>query len=177
MRLDSTRVMQCGLLNSLTAAKESERRCAASMAAPRHDSDKHLLPILASRPSQQTPLTIESTDHLRKFIGHLLEEETSFRDADKDAWVSGIESAMNDLARAVDSDAWLSGIRRARIILAPNRKEQPEAARAEVGVRDQERVAKEKETETRNRAKSRVPAGADKPAKEKEMDLAGAEVK
>jgi len=44
----------------------------------------------------------------------VLEEQTGFRDADKDAWVSGIESALNDLARAVEAGAWLSGIRGAK---------------------------------------------------------------
>jgi 1-phosphatidylinositol-3-phosphate 5-kinase len=145
------------------------------MVDPRHDPDRPHQPILATRHSQQSPLTIESIDHLRKFIGHVLEEETGFRDVDKDAWVSAIEGALNDLARAVDSGVWLSGIRRARAVLAPKRKEQPEAARAEVGVREQERMPKDKETEARNKAKSRVPAGADKPAKE--TDPAGAEVK
>jgi len=146
------------------------------MVDPRHDPDKPHPPILATRPSQQSPLTTESIDHLRKFVGHVLEEETGFRDVDKDAWVSGIESALNDLARAVDSGVWLSGIRRARAVLARKRKEQqPEVARAEVGVREQERIPKEKETEARNKAKSRVPTSADKPAKE--TDPAAAEVK
>ena len=39
------------------------------MVDPRHDSDKPHPQILTTRPSQQSPLTIESIDHLRKFIG------------------------------------------------------------------------------------------------------------
>jgi 1-phosphatidylinositol-3-phosphate 5-kinase len=159
------------------------------MAAHRHDSDKPRLPPLTSKPSRQTPLTIESIDHLRKFVSHVLEEETGFRDGDKDAWVSSIESALNDLARAVESGAWLSGIRRARAVLARKRKEQqPETSaasvRTEMGVREQDRNAKDKdkETEARNKAttKGRVPASADttKPVNAKETtDAADAEVK
>lgn len=148
------------------------------MVDPRHDPDKPHPPMLATRPSQQSPLTIESIDHLHKFVGHVLEEESGFRDADKDAWVSGVESALNDLARAVDSGVWLSGIRRARALLARKRMEQQsEVARAEVGQREQERILKEKDTEARNKAKSRVPVAADKPANHKQTDAAGAEAK
>ena len=119
------------------------------MAVPRHDLDKPHPPI-------PKPLTIESVNHLHKFIAYVLEEETGFRDADdKDAWISGIESALNDFAREVDAGAWLSGIRRARV-LEHKRKEQ---AAAEAKKREQERIAKEKETEAaRNKAKSRTPA-------------------
>jgi 1-phosphatidylinositol-3-phosphate 5-kinase len=127
------------------------------MAAPRHDLDKPHppTPVHGSSPK---PLTIESVNHLHKFIGHVLEEETGFRDADKDAWISGIESALNDFAREVDAGAWLSGIRRARV-LEQKRKEQ---AAAEAKKREQERIAKEKETEARNnKAKSRTTAPAD----------------
>jgi 1-phosphatidylinositol-3-phosphate 5-kinase len=160
------------------------------MAVHRHDSDKPRLPPLASRPSRQTPLTIESIDHLHKLVSHVLEEETSFRDGDKDAWVSSIESALNDLARAVESGAWLSGIRRARAVLARKRKEQqlePSAAasvRMEMGVREQDRIAKDKDKETEARSKAtpkgRVPASADttKPVNAKDTtETAGAEVK
>jgi 1-phosphatidylinositol-3-phosphate 5-kinase len=122
------------------------------MAVPRHDLDKPH-PYTPVHGSSLKPLTIESVNHLHKFIGHVLEEETSFRDADKDAWVSGIESALNDFAKEVDAGAWLSGIRRARV-LEQKRKEQ---AAAEAKKREQERIAKEKETEARNRAKSRTP--------------------
>ena len=134
------------------------------MAVPHHDLDKPHPPI-------HKPLTIESVNHLHKFITHVLEEETSFRDADKDAWISGIESALNDFAREVDAGAWLSGIRRARV-LEQKRKEQ---AAAEAKKREQERIAKEKETEAaRNKAKSRTPAppadSAKSPALAKEAD-------
>ena len=123
------------------------------MAVPRHDSDKPHPPTPAHGSSLK-PLTIQSVNHLHKFICHVLEEETSFRDADKDAWVSGIESALNDFAREVDAGAWLSGIRHARV-LERKRKEQ---AAAEAKKREQERIAKEKETEARNKAKSRTTA-------------------
>jgi 1-phosphatidylinositol-3-phosphate 5-kinase len=123
------------------------------MAAPRHDLDKPHPPTPMNSSSPK-PLTIESVNHLHKFIGHVLGEETSFRDADKDAWVSGIESALNDFAREVDAGAWLSGIRRARV-LEQKRREQ---VAAEAKKREQERIAKEKETEARNKAKSRTPA-------------------
>ena len=128
------------------------------MAAPRHDLDKSHPPTPVHGSSPPKPLTIESVNHIHKFIGHVLQEETGFRDADKDAWISGIESALNDLAREVDAGAWLSGIRRARA-LEQKRKEQAAAA---ANRREQERIiAREKETEARNKAKSRTPAPAD----------------
>ena len=143
------------------------------MAAPGHDLDKPHIPMHGS---SHKPLTIESVNHLHKFIGHVLEEEASVRDADRDAWISGIESALNDLAREVDAGAWLSGIRRARV-LEQKRKEQ---AAAEAKKREQERIAKEKETEARNKAKSRTPVPAD-PTKSsalaKEADPTAAEAK
>ena len=124
------------------------------MATPRHDLDKPHPPTPMNAPSPK-PLTIESVNHLHKFIGHVLGEETSFRDADKDAWACGIESALNDFAREVDAGAWLSGIRRARV-LEQKRKER---LAAEAKKREQERIAREKETEARNnKAKSRTPA-------------------
>jgi 1-phosphatidylinositol-3-phosphate 5-kinase len=125
----------------------------AFMAAPRHDSDKPHPPTPVHGSSLK-PLTIESANHLHKFIGHVLEEETSFRDADKDAWISGMESALNDFAREVDAGAWLSGIRRARVL----EQKRKELAAAEAKKREQERIAKEKETEARNKAKSRTTA-------------------
>ena len=125
------------------------------MAAPSHDLDK-------PHPPLPKPLTIESVNHLHKFICHVLGEETSLRDADKDAWISGFESALNDFAREVDAGAWLSGIRRMRV-LEQKRKEQ---AAAEAKKREQERIANEKETEAaRNKAKSRTPAPPADPAK------------
>ena len=144
------------------------------MAAPRHDSDKPQ-PTTPAHRSSHKPLTIESVNHLHKFIGHVLEEETGLRDADKNAWVSGIESALNDLAREVNAGAWLSGIRRARV-LEQKRKEQ---AAAEARKREQERIAKEKETEARNKAKTRAPVPADstKSALAKEADPTVAEAK
>jgi 1-phosphatidylinositol-3-phosphate 5-kinase len=143
------------------------------MADPRHDPDNPQPAIPASRSSPKT-LTIESIDHLRQLISHALEEETIFRDTDKDAWVSGIESALYDLARAVDSGAWLAGIRRARAVQW-KRKEQ---AAAEIRVREQERIAKEKETEARNKTKNRVPASAESTkSATKEPDPAVPEVK
>jgi 1-phosphatidylinositol-3-phosphate 5-kinase len=144
------------------------------MAAPRHDLNKPQPTTPVHRPSHK-PLTIASVNHLHKFIGHVLEEETGLRDADKDAWVSGIESALNDLAREVNAGAWLSGIRRARV-LEQKRKEQ---AAAEARKREQERIAKEKETEARNKAKTRAPVPADltKSTLAKEADPAVVEAK
>jgi 1-phosphatidylinositol-3-phosphate 5-kinase len=128
----------------------------SSMAAPRHDSDNPhpTTPVHGSPPRT---LTVASRNHLRKFIGHVLDEETDFRDADRDAWVSGIEGTLNDLAREVNAGAWLSGIRRARA-LGQKRREQ---AAAEARKREQERIAKEKETEARNKAKTRAHVPAD----------------
>jgi 1-phosphatidylinositol-3-phosphate 5-kinase len=144
------------------------------MAAPRHDLDKPH-PTTQVHGSSPKTLTIESKNHLHKFIGHVLEEETGFRDADKDAWVSSIENALNDLAREVDAGAWLSGIRRARVI-EQKRKEQ---AAAEARKREQERIAKEKDMEARNKAKTRAPVAADsaKSALAKEADPTAAEAK
>ena len=126
------------------------------MAAPRHDPDNPhpTTPVHGSPPRT---LTVASRNHLRKFIGHVLDEEADFRDADRDAWVSGIEGALNDLAREVNAGAWLSGVRRARA-LGQKRREQ---AAAEARKREQERIAKEKETEARNKAKTRAPVPAD----------------
>jgi 1-phosphatidylinositol-3-phosphate 5-kinase len=125
------------------------------MAVQRHDLDKPHPPTPVHGSSLK-PLTIESVNHLHKFIGHVLEEETGFRHADKDAWISGIESALSDFAREVDAGTWLSGIRRARV-LEQKRKEQA-AAEAKKREQARERIAKEKETEARNKAKSRTPA-------------------
>ena len=143
------------------------------MAAPCHDPGNPQPVIPASRSSPRT-LTVESIDHLRQLIAHAIEEETIFRDADKDAWVSGIESALYDLARAVNSGAWLAGIRRARAV----QRKRKEQAAAEIRVREQERIAKEKETEARNKTKNRVPASADSTkSATKEADPAVSEVK
>lgn len=143
------------------------------MAAPRHDPDKPQPVISVSRSSPRT-LTIESIDHLRQLVGHAIEEETIFRDAEKDAWVSGIESAMYDLARAVNSGAWLAGIRRARAV----QRKRKEQAAAEIRVREQERIAKEKETEARIKTKNRMPVSAESTkSATKEADPAVPEVK
>ena len=161
--------MAASLLPSDTTSSHS------FMAAPRHDSDKSHPPSPVHGSLPKT-LTVESRNHLRKFIGHVLEEETGFRDADRDAWVSGIESALNDLAREVDAGAWLSGIRRARAE-ALKRREQ---AAAEARKREQERIAREKETEARNKAKTRAPVPADlakSSALAKEADHTVAEAK
>jgi 1-phosphatidylinositol-3-phosphate 5-kinase len=145
------------------------------MAAPRHDSDKSHPPA-PEHGSPHKTLTVESRNHLHKFIGHVLAEETGFHDADRNAWVSGIECALNDLAREVDGGEWLSGIRRARA-LALKRREQ---AAAEARKREQERIAREKETEARNKAKTRAPVPADlikSSASAKEADHTVAEAK
>ncbi len=162
----------CGILASPGVAVSSQN----FMAASRHDTDK-LHPTTPMHASSHKPLTVESLTHLHKFIGHVLEEETIFRDADKDAWVSGIKSALNDLAREVHAGAWLSGIRRARVLEQKRRKEQ---ATAEAKTREQERIAKEKEMEARNKAKSRTPVPADSAkssALAKEVDTTVAETK
>ena len=144
------------------------------MAALGHDLDEPQ-PTTPVHRSSPKPLTIESVNHLHKFISHVLEEETGLRDADKNAWVSGIESALNDLAREVNAGVWLSGIRCARV-LEQKRKEQ---AAAEARKREQERIAKEKETEARNKAKTRAPVPADstKSVLAKEADPTLAEAK
>lgn len=142
------------------------------MAAPRPDPDRLHTATLGHR-SPTKPLTIESLHHLHQLVGHVLEEETGYRDTDKDAWVSGIESALNDLARAVVSGAWLSGIRRAKAM----GREREEQAAAGARKREQERIAKEKETEARNKVKSRAPAHTELAKSAKETDTAVAEVK
>ena len=144
------------------------------MAASRHDTDKPQPATPASR-SIYRILTIESIHHLRQLVSHALEEETIFRDADKDAWASGIESALYDLARAVNSGAWLAGIRRARAV----QRKLKEQAEAEARAREQERIAKEKETEARNKTKSRVSTNAAESTKSatKEADPVVPEVK
>lgn len=143
------------------------------MAAPRHDPDKPQPAIPASRSSHRI-LTIESIHHLRQLVDHALEEETIFRDTDKDAWVSGIESALYDLARAVNSGPWLAGIRRARSV----QRKRKEQAAAEIRVQEQERIAKEKDAEARNKTRSRMPTGAESTkSATKEADPAVPEVK
>ena len=143
------------------------------MAAPRHDPDKPQPAIPVSRSSHRI-LTIESIHHLRQLVSHALEEETIFRDTDKDAWVTGIESALYDLARAVNSGAWLAGIRRARSV----QRKRKEQAAAEIRVQEQERIAKEKDAEARNKTKSRIPASAESTkSATKEADPAVPEVK
>lgn len=142
------------------------------MAAPRHDSGKSPPPSPALKTTRKT-LTIESISHLHQFIGHALEEETGYRDADKDAWVTGIEAALHDLAREVDARVWLAGVRSAR---SAKRKREEQAA-AEDRRREQERLAKEKETEARNKAKHRAPAAADSTKQVKEVDYAATEAK
>ena len=127
------------------------------------------------RRSTPKPLTIQSVNHLHQLVGHVLEEETGYRDAERDAWLSGIESALNDLARAVDAGAWLSGMRRARAV--ERKREEGATAAADVEKREQERIAKEKETEARNKAKSRAPAASDAAKSAKEADPAATEVK
>ncbi|KAI0260351.1 hypothetical protein BC834DRAFT_973492 [Gloeopeniophorella convolvens] len=102
-------------------------------------------------------LTVESRDHLHRFIDNALEEETDLRAGDKDAWVADIAAALHDLARAVDAGAWLAGIRRARV--AQRRRE--EAAAAEARQREAERAAKEKEGESRARQRQRSSPAAD----------------
>ncbi|KAI9439217.1 hypothetical protein H4582DRAFT_2119766 [Lactarius indigo] len=142
------------------------------MAATRHVSDKPLPATPAHKPTSKT-LTIESSNHLRQFLSHTLEEETGYRDADKDAWVTDIEDALNNVARAVNEGMWLSGIRRTRAA----RREREERAAAEDTKREQEHVAKEKETEARNRAKHRPSSAADTAKQIKEADAVAAEAK
>ncbi|KAI0299986.1 hypothetical protein B0F90DRAFT_1810525 [Multifurca ochricompacta] len=131
--------------------------------ALRHNSSFLAIPV---RATLRKTLTIESSNHLHQFLGHLLEEETSYRGADKDAWVSSIEGALNDLATEVDAGAWLAGIRRARVA----KRKCEEQAVAEDWKQEQERLAKEKETEGRNKTRHRVPAVPDTEKQAREVD-------
>jgi len=143
------------------------------MAASRHDSNS---PTPTPSVHKYSPkiLTVESVNHLHRLVSRVLEEQTGFRDADKDAWVSGIESALNDLARAVEAGAWLSGIRGAK---AAERK-RAERAAAEARKREQESiVAKQKETDARNKTKSRAPTTSDSARSAKDADADAPEVK
>jgi 1-phosphatidylinositol-3-phosphate 5-kinase len=142
------------------------------MAAPRHDSHKPL-PAPPVHQTTRKTLTIESISHLHHFIAHALEEETVYRDADKDAWVSSIEGTLHGLAREVDTGVWLAGIRRARVA----KRKREEQAAAEDRKREQEHHAKEKETEARNKAKHRTPAVADSTKQAKEVDAVTTESK
>ncbi|KAH8985256.1 hypothetical protein EDB86DRAFT_3105782 [Lactarius hatsudake] len=142
------------------------------MAATRHVSDKPLPITPAHKPSSKT-LTIESSNHLRHFLSHILEEETGYRDADKDAWVTSIGDALNNVARAANEGMWLAGIRRTRTA----RREREERVAAEDTKREQEHAAKEKETEARNRAKHRPSSAADTARQTKETDAVAAEAK
>ncbi|KAH9172442.1 hypothetical protein EDB89DRAFT_2095957 [Lactarius sanguifluus] len=142
------------------------------MAATRHVSDKPLPITPAHKPSSQT-LTIESSNHLRQFLSHILEEETGYRDADKDAWVTGIADALNNVVRAANEGMWLAGIRRTRTA----RREREERVAAEDTKREQEHAVKEKETEARNRAKHRPSSVPDTARQTKEVDAVAAEAK
>ncbi len=142
------------------------------MAATRHVSDKPLPVTPTHKPSSKT-LTIESSNHLRQFLSQVLEEETGYRDADKDAWVTSIEGALNDVARAVNEGMWLAGIRRTRTA----KREREERAAAEDTKREQEHAAKEKETEARNKAKNRPSSAAGTARQTKEADAVTTEAK
>ncbi len=149
-----------GFVGVLSTPRDSILSCIL-MAAAYHVPDKPL-PITPAYVAPSKTLTIESGNHLRQFLSHALEEETEYRDADKDAWVTSIEGALNDLARAVKDGVWFAGIRRTRIA----RLERKERAAAESTRRDQEHAAKEKETEAHNKAKNRPPSIADAAKKE-----------
>jgi 1-phosphatidylinositol-3-phosphate 5-kinase len=141
------------------------------MAAAPQASDKPL-PVTPLRKASSKALTIESRNHLRQFLSHLLEEETGYRDADKDAWVTSIEGALNDLAGAVKEGMWLAGVRRTRIA----KRERKERARAEHTKREQELAAKE-DTEARNKAKNKPSSVADAAKQTKEANTAATEAK
>lgn len=140
------------------------------MAAATHASDKPL-PVTPSRKASSRAFTVESGNHLRQFLSHVLEEETECRDADKDAWVTSIEGAMNDLAEAVNAGMWLAGVRRTRIA----KRERKDQARAEHAKREQEH-AKE-EMEARNKAKNRSSSVADTAKQTKEANAGATEAK
>ena len=141
------------------------------MASAPQASDKPL-PVSPPPKASSKGLTIESRNHLRQFLSHLLEEETGYRDADKDAWVTSIEGALNDLAGAVKEGMWLAGVRRTRIA----KRERKEQARAERMKREQELAAKE-DPEARNKAKNRPSSVADAAKQTKETNTAAAEAK
>jgi 1-phosphatidylinositol-3-phosphate 5-kinase len=142
------------------------------MSTLRHDSGKPLPASPVHKPTRHT-LTVDSITHLHQFIDHVLEEETGYCDADKDAWVSSIEAALHHLAKEVDAGFWLAGLRSARVA----KLKREEQAAAEDRKREQERLAKEKETEARNKAKHRAPAAADLAKHAKELDPPATEPK
>ena len=140
------------------------------MAEATHASDKPL-PVSPPRKASSRAFTVESGNHLRQFLSHILEEETECRDADKDAWVTSIEGAMNDLAGVVNAGMWLAGVRRTRIA----KRERKDQARAEHAKREQEH-AKE-ETEARNKAKNRPSSVADTAKQTREANAGATEAK
>ena len=140
------------------------------MASP-HTPDKSL-PVTPPHKVTSKALTIESGNHLRQFLSHVLEEETGHRDAEKDAWVTSIEGALNDLAGAANEGMWLAGVRRTRIAT----RERNEQARAERRKREQEHAAKE-EAEARNKAKNRPSSVADTAKQTKEANAVVNEAK
>ncbi|KAF8264840.1 hypothetical protein EI94DRAFT_1779477 [Lactarius quietus] len=140
------------------------------MAAAPRAPDKPL-PVTPSHKASSKALTIESGNHLRQFLSHVLEEETIYRDVDKDAWVTSIEGALNDLAGAVNGGMWLAGVRRTRIA----KRECKEKA-AERAKREQEHAAKE-ETEARNKTKNRPSSVTDTVKHTKEANAVASEAK
>jgi 1-phosphatidylinositol-3-phosphate 5-kinase len=137
------------------------------MAAARHVPDKSF-PVTAS----SKMLTIESNNHLRQFISHVLEEEAGYHDADQDVWATSIEGALNDLAGAMNEGMWLAAVRRTRIA----KRERKEQVAAEHTKREQEHAAKE-EIEARNKAKNRPSSVTDTAKQTKEANAVAAEVK
>lgn len=141
------------------------------MAAAYHASDKPLPVVLPHKASSKT-LAIESSNHLRQFLSHVLEEETGYRDADREVWSTSIHAALIDLAGAVNEGMWLAGVRRTRI----TKREHKEQAAAERTKREQERAAKE-ETEARNKAKNRPSSVADTTKQTREANAVATEAK
>jgi 1-phosphatidylinositol-3-phosphate 5-kinase len=165
---------RCGLvsISSVIPLEGTQIRQRGLMAALRHDVGKPL-PTPPMDKTVRKALTIESISHLHQFIGHVIEEETDYSDAEKDAWLRGIEVALHDLAKEVDAGVWLAGIRCAKVA----KRKREEKAAAEARKREQERLAKEKETEARSKAKQRAPAVADSAKQTKEVGPAATEAK
>ncbi|KAI0052167.1 hypothetical protein FA95DRAFT_1602122 [Auriscalpium vulgare] len=107
---------------------------------------------LATRPTSEVLLTVETRHHIRILLDTALEEETAF-DGRGGEWAGHIETALYDLAKAMQDGGWLAGVRLARIAHAERRRLE-EAARQK---QEQEQAAKEaKEGDGRAKGKPRT---------------------
>lgn len=88
--------------------------------ASKSDHDKPL-PTLPKRHEapKLTTLSVEARNHIRRFILHALEEESSAvagndRNYEKEAWTNGILDALDSLGDGIASGGWIVGANRSR---------------------------------------------------------------